>query len=150
MQSGMHPVHRSVRPATVRPSAPVPVVPPSVLVIDDDDMVRRAIVRGLRRNYAIVDVCDAETALALIANGRRFDAILCDLNLNGMSGRDFFLHLDATNQDQARRVVILSGNPRAMDDARFGALPPRFIEKPASMALLEATLDELARMAHAA
>lgn len=151
MQSGRHPKYRSVRPGqSARPPAPVAVATPSVLVIDDDDMVRRALVRGLRRNYAVLDVRDAESALELITSGRRFDAILCDLNLTGMSGRDFFLHLDATHENQARRVVILSGNPGAMESEHFGELPPRFLEKPASIARIEATLAELAALPHAA
>jgi len=150
MFSGKHPVYRSTRPASGRPSAPAPALNPSVLVIDDDDMVRRAIVRGLRRKYSVVDVRDAETALEVIASGQRFDAILCDLNLGGMSGRDFFLRLDASDEDLARRVVILSGNLPATADGRFGAALPRFLEKPASIATIEATLGQLARIPHAA
>ena len=144
-------MYRSVRPGqSVRPPAPVSAATHTVLVIDDDDMVRRALVRGLRRNHVVIDLRDAETALELIANGRRFDAILCDMNLEGMSGRDFFLNLDATAEDQARRVVILSGDPTSLEPELFGDLPPRFIEKPASMARIEALLAELALVARAA
>ena len=151
MHSGRHPMYRSVRPGqSVRPPTPVAVATHTVLVIDDDDMVRRALVRGLRRNHVVVDLRSAEDALALIASGRRFDAILCDMNLDGMSGRDFFMNLDAAAEDQARRVVILSGDPNTLDPELFGELPPRFIEKPASITTIEAILAELALVQRAA
>ena len=121
-----------------------------VLVIDDDDMVRRALVRGLGRKHVVVDLRDAESALDLIESGRRFDAILCDMNLEGMSGRDFFFNLEAMAEDQARRLVILSGDPTTLDPDLFGDLPPRFLEKPASMVKITAVLAELSLVARAA
>ena len=136
LQSGRHLKFRSTHPPPVLPFAHSP----RVLLIDDDAMVRRALVRGLKRKYAVTELADAESALALIAGGARFDAILCDLNLAGMSGRDFFLYLDAKDEDQARRVVILTGNFAA---GLFGDREPRFLEKPASMAMIDAALADL-------
>ncbi|HVH42667.1 MAG TPA: response regulator [Labilithrix sp.] len=116
----------------------------SVLVIDDDDMVRRAIVRGLRRRYEVTELRDAETALVLIHGGQRFDAILCDLNLTGMSGSDFFLNLEANNDEQAARVIILTGNIGAVGAADFGENGPLLLEKPVSIAKLEGLIRDLA------
>lgn len=151
LESGRRPTYRSTRP---RQSAKPPPSPSesslAVLVIDDDDMVRRALVRGLRRNHAVVDLRDAESALELIASGRRFDAILCDMNLGGMSGHDFFLNLDAIAEDQARRTIILSGDPSSLAPELFGELPPRFLDKPAPIAKIEAVLAELALLTRAA
>ena len=113
-------------------------------------MVRRSLVRGLRRNRTVVDLRDAESALVLLANGERFDAIVCDMNLDGMSGREFFLALETIAEDQARRVVILSGDPTSLDPALFGELPPRFLEKPVPVAMIEAVLAELSLLARAA
>lgn len=136
------PAVRLSRPPSLRPSAVLPVAC-RVLVIDDDEMVRRALVRGLRRRHLVTDLRDAESGLALIASGARFDAIFCDLNLGGMSGLEFFAQLEALDASQAGRVVILSGG--LAGDEGEGAGGPRFLEKPASMATLEATVAELAR-----
>ncbi|MBX3209317.1 MAG: response regulator [Labilithrix sp.] len=138
LQSGRHPKYRSVRPGP-----PSVASSPCILVIDDDDMVRRALVRGLRRKYAVTDLRDAETARALITAGTWFDAILCDLNLAGMSGADFFVNLQALDEQQASRVVILSGNPDGREDPRFAGREPRFLEKPSSIATIEAMLVDL-------
>jgi two-component system NtrC family sensor kinase len=139
----------SVRPSGVG----VIAVTPRLLVIDDDDMVRRSLVRLLRRKYTVTEQRDAEGALALIKMGVTFDAILCDLNLTGMSGRDFLLQLIEHDADQASRVVILSGNPRSgLDEAFLEAIASRFLEKPATLAEIDTMLDQVTSTgrAHAA
>jgi len=107
-------------------------------------MVRRAVVRILRRRYAVTDVPTAESALTLIDGGASYDVILCDLHLSGMSGRDLVLTLEAQRPAQARRVVILSGSPRTtMDDVFLAVIGPRFLEKPASIAEIDAIIGSL-------
>jgi CheY-like chemotaxis protein len=119
-----------------------------VLVIDDDEMVRRSIVRALRRKYTITELRDAESALSLIRSGTRFDSILCDLNLEGMSGRELLMELRLLYPDQARRVIITSGSPRnSMDEHLLEAVETRFIEKPAPLSAIETTIAEVIRSA---
>ena len=115
-----------------------------VLVIDDDAMLRRALVRGLKRRHEVVERDDAETALAEIAKGARYDAIVCDLTLGGMTGRQFVLALNAILPEQAQRIIILTGLSRAtLDDAVLGVIGPRFLEKPASLQELELVLGDI-------
>ncbi len=117
-----------------------------MLVIDDDEMVRKALTRALRRRYAVTEQRDAESALLMIQSGVRFDAILCDLNLNGMSGRELVLELDDTIPEQAKRVILMSGNGReAMDEELRLVVQSRFIEKPASFAQIETAVATLMR-----
>jgi CheY-like chemotaxis protein len=124
----------------------MPTIAPTLLVIDDDDMVRRSLARVLRRKYAVTELGDAESAIALIEAGKSFDVILCDLNLDGMSGREFLLHLDTFHEAVVKRVVILSGSSRQMmDDDVLVAIAPRFIEKPASLAAIDAVIQDLVR-----
>lgn len=152
------PDRRSVRPrASFRPVDESGVMPaaaalPSLLVIDDDPMVRRALVRVLRRRYVVTELESAEAALDLLDAGHTFDAIVCDLNLNGMSGRNFLVTLDAMRDDHANRVIILSGTARdAIADERLVGMSSRFVEKPATAAQIEVVITEVVRQrAHAA
>src|SRR5262249_26088981 len=90
---------------------------PRILVIDDDAMLRRALVRGLKRRHSVVELDDAAVALAGIAAGERYDAIVCDLTLGGMTGRQFLFSLHAILPEQAARVVILTGASKStLDD----------------------------------
>jgi CheY-like chemotaxis protein len=125
---------------------------PRVLVIDDDAMLRRALVRGLKRRHVVIEHDDAEVALAEIASGDRYDAIVCDLNLGGMTGRQFLFALHAILPEQAAKVVILSGAARAtLDDPLLAIVGPRFVEKPATLAEIEHVLDDVfGARAHAA
>lgn len=107
-------------------------------------MVRRVLVRSLRHKYAVTESRSAEGALALLETGERFDAILCDMNMAGMSGRDFLLRLDEMGAEAARRVVILSGSPRSgMDEDFLNVVSERFLEKPASLVEIDAMLSTL-------
>lgn len=117
---------------------------PRVLVIDDDAMLRRALVRGLKRRHTVAEVDDAEVALAGIVRGERYDAIICDLALGGMTGRQFVFALHTILPEQANRVVILSGTAKAsLDDALLDIIGSRYVEKPATLSEIELVLDDV-------
>lgn len=125
---------------------PVAAALPSLLIVDDDPMVRRALARVLRRRYVITELESAEAALDLLDAGDTFDAIVCDLNLDGMSGRNFLVTLDAMRDIHADRVIILSGTARdAVADERLEGMGPRFVEKPATAAQIEVVIAAILR-----
>jgi CheY-like chemotaxis protein len=137
-------------PTTLRSKLPSQVraldLGPRVLIIDDDATLRRALARGLKRRHPVVEAHDAEVALAGIANGDRYDAILCDLNLSGMSGRQFLFALHAILPEEAGKVVILSGTAKAcLDEELLAIVGPRFVEKPATFDEIELVLEDLCR-----
>lgn len=70
----------------IEPSKPVRIA--RVLVIDDDDMIREILRRVLKAHEVTVHA-SASDALTQIAGGSRFDAILCDLMMPGLSGIEF-------------------------------------------------------------
>ncbi|MBX3231531.1 MAG: response regulator [Labilithrix sp.] len=107
-------------------------------------MLRRALVRGLKRRYSVNERDDAEVALTEIANGQRYDAIICDLTLGGMSGKQFILALDRILPEQAARALILTGVARSnVDDDLLAIIGTRFVEKPATLSEIEIVLGEI-------
>jgi CheY-like chemotaxis protein len=109
---------------------------PRVLVLDDDAALRRMITRMLRRRFEVADVADADEALALVRGGQRFDMILVDLCLDGMSGRTFCTRLREIAPDQAIRAVIHTGSaPREEGE--------RFLRKPAPAFAYDAVFDAI-------
>lgn len=59
----------------------------TILVVDDDDAVRRAACRILRRaGYRVLEARCGRDALTLLAAGERADLLLTDLMMPGMSG----------------------------------------------------------------
>ena len=73
-----------------KPGSMSPPRVPTVLVVDDTDVVRKSVVRCLRRRgYMVLEARSAEEALALVAaNGEQLDLVLCDLVLPNISGID--------------------------------------------------------------
>jgi len=88
---------------------------PVVLVVDNDAMVRRTIVRVLQSDaYELVEVDGATAATeAAQALGQRLRLVLIDWNLNG-SGRPLLDWLRATCPWS--RVMIITGAPDDVGD----------------------------------
>ena len=63
--------------------------PVHVLVVEDDEGLRRLLVQHLmRRGFRVAEAGSAEAAAAQVADGVRPALVLLDLNLPGMEGFD--------------------------------------------------------------
>ncbi|HEV8699008.1 MAG TPA: response regulator transcription factor [Candidatus Limnocylindrales bacterium] len=79
---------------------------PTVLVVEDDDETRAALIRELTaRRYRIVEASDGRTAL-LRWESRRPDVVLLDLGLPDMDGLDVVRRI---RREATTPIVILSG-----------------------------------------
>ncbi|MEM1413969.1 MAG: sigma-54 dependent transcriptional regulator [Myxococcota bacterium] len=111
-----------------------------VLVVDDDELVGRSIARALeRRGYDTDLALDGEDALLAI-DRERFELVLLDLNLPGLSGFDLLRRL--RRDPFAPAVVVVS----ARDDLQSGVLAMRlgatdYVEKPVGLAELGERVD---------
>jgi PAS domain S-box-containing protein len=102
-----------------------------ILVIDDEQLVLRAVRRVLGQHYEVVITDAARQAVQLVLDGQRFDLILCDLMMPDMSGMEFYEWLVSIRPEEASRVVFLTGgavSARA-DEFLRGVSNPR-VEKP--------------------
>ncbi len=112
-----------------------------VLVIDDEELVLKAVRRGLEAQD-VTCTTSAREALRLLDGGASFDLILCDLMMPDMTGPDFYEALLASRPQTARLVVFLSGGTITSDGADFlAAVSNARLEKPFELA----TLRELVR-----
>jgi DNA-binding NtrC family response regulator len=83
-----------------------------VLVVDDEEVVRRACARVLARHgFSVGTAADAEAALAEL-RGRTYDAVLSDVSMPGLSGIDLVKRLRAEGDDIP--VVLMTGEPRLL------------------------------------
>ncbi len=117
-----------------------------VLILDDEPAVGRSLVRHLSDRYEAMALCDAREALALIASGERFDAILCDLMMPVMSGPQFHEALARLAPEQALRTAFMTGGAFTEESRAFliAARSP-CVEKPLDLERLPALLGRLAR-----
>ena len=90
---------------------------PSVLLIDDEALVRRVFARMIRE--ANVDaVGTAEEALERLAE-TTYDAILCDLSLPGLPADQFYQHLVQDGRGLHKRFAVVTGGATSTAHEKF-------------------------------
>jgi PAS domain S-box-containing protein len=142
----------SLPAAPARTSQPSPVVAPRpsaparVLVIDDEVAVGRSIALLLAPDYEVTPVTRAQEALARLAAGERFEAIVCDVMMPEMSGIDFFDQLTRAAPELVNRLVFLTGGAFTQQARDFLASASRpQLGKPFSERDLRRVIAEVAR-----
>lgn len=95
----------------------------SVLVLDDDDSIRMLLTEGLAAHNLRVDsAASAEQALNLIL-GRKYDVLLCDLQLAGTGpnsdGRNVAERLKIAAGANKPEIIFMSGDILSHDDAAW-------------------------------
>jgi CheY-like chemotaxis protein len=133
------PVHSAAK-------AEVPVDVPgheTVLVVEDDAIVRRVIVRGLRRlGYRVLEASNGAEAIALATQHGAVDIVVTDVVMPVMSGHDFAERLRAVQPEVA--VLFVSGYT-ASTILHHGVLDAgvEFLAKPFSTSVLHARIRAL-------
>jgi signal transduction histidine kinase len=128
---------------TPPPVAPVDVQSTrvfEVLIIDDEVAVARAIARGLR-THRVTIVERGREGLALLAEGRRFDLILCDLMMPELSGMDVYDEIARNYPQELARLAFMSGGAfteRAKEFCARLTLP--LLDKPIDLKRIRALL----------
>jgi EAL domain-containing protein (putative c-di-GMP-specific phosphodiesterase class I)/ActR/RegA family two-component response regulator len=118
-------------------------LPATVLVVDDEEMVRAANRRVLTSvGITVLTANDGDEAIGRLDRGERFDLIITDLCMPGRSGIDFLRAVRGRDLDVP--VIVLTGNPTldsAIAAVQYGAF--RYLQKPVDV-------DALCRVAREA
>ena len=80
-----------------------------MLVVDDDVRLREMLGRLLGKDHDVTLASSAEEALASMRSGKRYDAIVSDVMMPGMTGVDLFVELERLDRRQAERVIFITG-----------------------------------------
>lgn len=134
MQTSSHPFHESTPK-------------PSVLLVDDEPNIPRAIQRALRNEgYSIFTAHSAHEAIACI-DSRPIDVIVSDHRMPGMTGAELLAEVNRTSPATVR--IMLSGQADLSDVIKAvneGSIY-KFFTKPWSNDILRATIREAVVMA---
>jgi CheY-like chemotaxis protein len=117
-----------------------------VLVVDDDDMVRRVIVQGLRRlGYSVESVGSAADASTRISSGIMYDLIVTDVHLRDGLGPEAVAA--SITREAAPCVLVVSGSSDEATDEARRHLPSwirsAVLPKPFSLKELQAAMESL-------
>jgi DNA-binding NtrC family response regulator len=117
-----------------------------VLIVDDDDSVRRVLARGLQRlGYSVDQVDSAAGAKSRLLDGTRFHLVVTDVHLGDGYGTQAVA--DTVARDRAPSVLVVSGSSDEDADEARRRLPSwirsAFLPKPFALEDLERALADL-------
>jgi len=112
----------------------------TILVVEDDETLRRAVSKGLlKRGFSVIEASDGSVALDLIhAHKDEIDVVLLDVTLPGASSREVLEEVLRIRPNL--KVIVTSAYNEEMVDAYYSGLRVKhFIRKPFH-------LDDLVRL----
>ncbi len=104
---------------------------PTVVVIDDNEMIQMLLQSYLSSEYNVQAYSDASGALFAIDHGVHTDVIVTDLSMPGVDGQELLHKIKNDPKHSHIPVLILSGNEKS--DVRINCLmdgADDFIQKP--------------------
>jgi CheY-like chemotaxis protein len=115
----------------------------SVLVVDDDEAIRRLIVRALRTEYTVYEARDGEEAAQLLEVHPRVDCVVLDIMMPRLSGTDLARKMRSDDALKHVPVVFVTAKKAASEMAEGISLGARFyLSKPFSLKTLLAKVGE--------
>ena len=112
-----------------------------ILVVDDDRLIGEALRRFFSMHEVTV-VTAPQSVVARVQAGERYDAILCDFLMPGMTGIELHRVLQGACPEQAERMIFMTATS---EDAALARLPNPRLEKPLDVEALRAVLAKYER-----
>ncbi|MEO8335710.1 MAG: ATPase, T2SS/T4P/T4SS family [bacterium] len=122
-------------------SASMPQLPPAILFVDDDAMLRHLATSILESGgYRVRQARDGAEALAIVASGDDISLVITDLQMPGVGGAELVERLRANRQTAMLPLIVLTGTDEhdtevrlmdagADDYIRKPIDPPRFLAR---------------------
>jgi len=112
-----------------------------LLVVDDEVAIGRFVKRLLEKDLDVVVATSGKDALANLVDGQKFDLILCDVMMPGMTGMDLFEALRTKRPDMLSSIVFMTGGAFTTRAREFlEAEKVRCIDKPLDRVVLRSLL----------
>lgn len=129
------------------PTATAPLAGIRVLVVDDEELIRRPMLRFLtKRGAEARDAGDGVQALDIIRGGFEPHVILADLRMPRLDGAAFYEQLVEERPALAERVVFLSGDITQLAGRGLAEIPrDRVLVKPVELVELERRIVDFVR-----
>lgn len=110
---------------------------PSILVVDDELLIQKSMIRSLRRMYELTAVSSAAEAYQAM-HEYDYDLIICDLVMPRCDGMELFELLSAASSRMAERMVFMTGDTHDLHvNQLVKSEPHKVLFKPFSIEELE-------------
>lgn len=119
-----------------------------ILVVDDDELIRRTL-RRILSSHEVTEACSGAEALHGLAARSDYDVILCDLMMPGITGIDVYEQIKETEPALASRFLFMSGGVFGDDmEKRLARLNRSVISKPVDREALHKLLSSMPHLSH--
>jgi len=116
-----------------------------ILVVDDEPLIVSTIVRALGQDNVVVGETSPERAVQLALSDPPFDAIVCDMMMDGLTGVDVYEQIARERPGMEMRIVFVSGGAHtARTRAFLASVPNRCLTKPFAPEGLSSVLEQIA------
>jgi len=117
----------------------------TVMIVDDSGSFRTVVRMALSKaGYDVVEACDGKDAVGKL-DGRKYNVVVCDVNMPNMDGISFVKHLKASPSYRFTPVIMLTTESQESKKAEGKAAGARaWITKPFQPSQL---VDAVARLA---
>jgi CheY-like chemotaxis protein len=116
----------------------------SILVVDDDDMVREVIVNIFRNaGYVVYDVAGGKEAIDIIANAD-VDIVLTDLKMPGLTGKDVANQIRSLDRKQPT-LCLMSGDANELRHLQYKVNAEGIVQKPFSARVILSAVSEASK-----
>jgi CheY-like chemotaxis protein len=143
-----HESRESRESGEMRQSPPKVVVPPTVarqaslMIIDDEESIRRALRRYFERlGWVVDDAVDGAEGLVKLNRAEAtamYDVVLCDLKMPGISGQALYNHVLRAQPALVNKFIFATGDAGAPDVVDFlASVSVPVLEKPFELRTLE-------------
>ena len=119
----------------------------TILVIDDEPSVLRALTGLLRRDGYRVDTASNGRDALVQLQERPYDVILCDLHMPDLDGAAFYAILGRQYPALRQRVIFLTGDTRGSATKTFLTQSARpWLRKPCPIATIRQAIQHVLQM----
>ncbi|KAB2886200.1 MAG: response regulator, partial [Kofleriaceae bacterium] len=116
---------------------------PRVLLVADDPAMAETVRGALGADHDVTVSTSAPKAMELLSTAD-YDAVLCDLHMRSLHGRELYDRLRTSRPRLADRIVFLAGGNVTEDERAFLGTH-RHLDKPVAREALRTALDRLER-----
>ena len=135
-------VHAGILP--LKGSNMAPHLPETILVIDDEPSMVRALTGLLRRDGYRVDTASNGRSALVQLQERPYDVILCDLHMPDVDGPAFYAILVRQYPALRQRVIFLTGNTSGSANKTFLTQSGRpWLRKPSPIAVIRRAIQDV-------
>jgi CheY-like chemotaxis protein len=98
---------------------PLPAETARILLVDDESGTVEVLARILKgHGYQADAVTDGKAALQRLAE-TKYDLVLCDIRMPGLSGPEIYRRLEERDPEMARRIIFITGDIMSSGTRRF-------------------------------